>query len=105
MVREEEKIDRRTAGVTGIRLGGGLGGGGYCPRAFAAVTVGVDDEDVVEGVMVVVCKAPDAVSVGAPGIRLGRSDSRGETEESDRTQLGELMGAVGSAGKDGGTVP
>lgn len=53
IVREEAKIERRTAGVTGMRLEDL--GGGYCPEpaslfvlALYGVTVGVDDEEVVE---------------------------------------------------------
>ena len=57
IVREDAKMERSTAGVTGIRLEGlGLGAGGRSKeafvelrRTFAAVTVGVEDVDVVEG--------------------------------------------------------
>ena len=70
-------MDRRTAGVTGMRLDDLFGGDGYCPRAFAAVTVGVDEEEVVEGVMVVACKASDAVLASAPATRRHPSGWRG----------------------------
>jgi hypothetical protein len=67
---------RRTAGVTGIRLEDLPGGGGYwpglCKWALAAVTVGVDDEDVVERGMVVVSKASVAVP-GSEPLRPGTS--------------------------------
>lgn len=55
-------MERSTAGVTGMRLDDLLGGGGGCwPRALAAVMVGVDDELVVEGGMVVEGKPVFAV--------------------------------------------
>lgn len=65
IVREDANMDRRTAGVTGIRLAGfGLGTGGRSKeafplsRTFAAVTVGVEDVDAVEGGIVgVVCSS------------------------------------------------
>ena len=53
IVREEANIERRTAGVTGMRLEDL--GGGYWPAplsllslALRGVIVGVEDEDVVE---------------------------------------------------------
>ena len=53
-VREEAKIDRKTAGVTGIVLSEGVGGlpaGALeVSLTFAAVTVGVEDVDADEGI-------------------------------------------------------
>ena len=73
IVREDAKMDRRTAGVTGIRLAGfGLGTGGRSKDAFppsrtlAAVTVGVEDVEVVEGGIVdVVCSSDKRTRVNA----------------------------------------
>jgi len=56
MVLEEANMDRKTAGVTGIRLSEGEGGrflqeaeSELLSLALAAVTVGVEDAEVVEG--------------------------------------------------------
>lgn len=59
IVREEAKMERRTAGVTGIRLGGSLGGGdwGFTGRLWWVRTleaVMVDDDVVAEDGMVAV---------------------------------------------------
>lgn len=70
IVREEAKIERRTAGVTGMRLGDSLGGDGcgfggrlWWVRTLDAVTV--EDEFVaVEGMSVVSNGESAAVDVG-----------------------------------------
>lgn len=54
-------MERSTAGVTGMRLEDGGGSvGGRWPRGFAGVMV-VEESDVVERGMVVVCKASGVV--------------------------------------------
>ena len=54
-MREEAKIDRKTAGVTGIPLSDGVGGlpaeGFDVSLTLAALTVGVEDVEVDEGGM------------------------------------------------------
>lgn len=57
-VREDAKIDRKPAGVTGMPLSGGVGGPPTGALKFnlalAAVTVGVEDVEADEGMFVVV---------------------------------------------------
>lgn len=88
MVRDDEKMERRTAGVTGIRLEGSRFGVGCRPndgsedpnRTFAAVTVGVEDVEVDDRGMVVVSVTVDGRSTAFIQVRMnfnsGKPDDR-----------------------------
>lgn len=85
MVRDDEKMERRTAGVTGMRLEGSRFGVGCLPKAgsedpnrtFAAVTVGVEDVDVDDRGMVVASRrSPSTVVQQRSTSSSGQPDDR-----------------------------
>lgn len=112
-------MERRTAGVTGMRLlgvsgDGGCGGGCAAERALAAVMVGVDEEDVVERGMVgveqrggVVPGSDERASLALGSARLSSAPPESQKRHRTGTKWEAMTAAAQrpAGGRVGVTVP